>query len=260
MRYHIDTIPLWDAVKLQGECPICALRRKNELADVQRYLGASVMEPDTRIEVNKKGFCQKHHQMLFAEKNRLGHALLMDSHLKELEGKVNQLLKQATQLAQEGSESSSFKRLLSGKNASANQGIHEKAIALQALNEGCILCESVDKNMKRYTHTFFHLWQKDVAFKEAIQKSKGFCLPDTKSLLLVASEKLTGKDLFEFVNTIEALTKENLNRLKEELEWFTLKFDYRNQDKPWGNSKDSLERTINKLRGWSVGEEPHPDK
>ena len=52
MKYHIDTIPLWDAVKLDGECPLCALSRKLELGEVERYLGASVMEPDTRIQVN----------------------------------------------------------------------------------------------------------------------------------------------------------------------------------------------------------------
>ena len=48
MRYHIDTIPVWDAMKLEGECPLCALRRKLELGEVERYLGASVMEPDTQ--------------------------------------------------------------------------------------------------------------------------------------------------------------------------------------------------------------------
>ena len=31
MRYHIDTIPLWDAMKLDGECLLCALERKTEL-------------------------------------------------------------------------------------------------------------------------------------------------------------------------------------------------------------------------------------
>ena len=39
------------------------------------------------------------------------------------------------------------------------------------------------------------------------------------------------------------------------MEWFTLKFDYRNQDKPWGNSKNALERTVNRLRGRCVGED-----
>ena len=31
MRYHIDTIPVWDAAKLDGECLFCALKRKTEL-------------------------------------------------------------------------------------------------------------------------------------------------------------------------------------------------------------------------------------
>ena len=35
MRYHIDTIPVWDAMKLEGECPLCALRRKLELGEVE---------------------------------------------------------------------------------------------------------------------------------------------------------------------------------------------------------------------------------
>ena len=30
MRYHIDTIPVWDAMKLDGECLLCALERKTE--------------------------------------------------------------------------------------------------------------------------------------------------------------------------------------------------------------------------------------
>ena len=43
MRYHIDTIPVWDALKQQGECPLCALRRSIEAADVDRFLGGSVI-------------------------------------------------------------------------------------------------------------------------------------------------------------------------------------------------------------------------
>ena len=81
MRYHIDTIPVWDALKLDGECLLCALERKTELGEAERYLGASVMEPDTRVQVNDKGFCRRHHAMLFGMSNRLGHALMLESHL-----------------------------------------------------------------------------------------------------------------------------------------------------------------------------------
>lgn len=30
MRYHIDTIPVWDAAKIDGECLLCALQRRVE--------------------------------------------------------------------------------------------------------------------------------------------------------------------------------------------------------------------------------------
>jgi hypothetical protein len=43
----------------------------------------------------------------------------------------------------------------------------------------------------------------------------------------------------------------NMDRLEQELDWFTKKFDYRNNDAPWGNSKDALPRSIQKLKGYS---------
>ena len=56
-----------------------------------------------------------------------------------------------------------------------------------------------------------------------------------------------------------AWERSNLDRLAQELEWFTLKFDYRNADKPWGTSRDAPERAINKLRGRCVGDTPPRD-
>ena len=94
MRYHIDTIPVWDAMKLDGECFLCALRRKLELGEVDRYLGASVMEPDTRIQVNDIGFCARHQVLLYEQKNRLGHALMMHTHLKETIRKLQPILEE----------------------------------------------------------------------------------------------------------------------------------------------------------------------
>ena len=88
MRYHIDTIPVWDAMKLDGECLLCALERKTELGEAERYLGASVMEPDVRVKVNDRGFCRKHHAMLFSMSNRLGHALMLESHTIEIREKL----------------------------------------------------------------------------------------------------------------------------------------------------------------------------
>ena len=67
----------------------------------------------------------------------------------------------------------------------------------------------------------------------------------------------------EFRKAVAQLELQNLKRVEGELEFFTLKFDYRYADKPWGNSKDAPERAINKLMGACVGEEarlpPHND-
>ena len=155
MRYHIDTIPVWDAVKLQGECPLCALRRKIELADVDRCLGGSVMEPDTRVRVNEKGYCQRHHMLLFAQQNKLGHALMTHTHLKETESRAQKIFDSAVAGAQAGAGAPLMKRAL--KKDGSREALKEAADALDKLTGTCILCESIEDNMNRYAYTMLHL-------------------------------------------------------------------------------------------------------
>lgn len=40
---------------------------------------------------------------------------------------------------------------------------------------------------------------------------------------------------------------ENLQRITEDLEWFCDKFDFRNKDADWKNSKDAIQRGMQKL-------------
>ena len=222
MRYHIDTIPVWDAVKQKGDCPLCALRRRNELIDVERFLGGSVMEPDTRIQVNQKGFCPRHQALLYAQKNRLGHALMMHTHLKETIGRAVPVLEEARAAAEKGAGTPAVKRLL-GKNY-GKQDLRAAARRLRAISSTCILCDTIEENTRRYAYTLMHLYKTDAAFRQA------------------------------FAAALEKTMRKN----ETDLEGFTLKFDYRNADKPWGDSKGSLERTVNQLHGWCLGEEPNP--
>lgn len=251
MRYHIDTIPVWDALRAGGECPLCTLRRKTEHQLADRYLGASVMEPDTRIRVNQKGFCQSHHDMLYNLQNRLGHALMMLSHLREVRGKLEPMLKDPARPSQGGL----FGRMMK-KPAQDSQSPHSP---LQAVAEGCVLCDTLHESMERYAYTVLHLWKTDSNFQKELPASKGFCIPDTALLLDMADKHLSGQHLTTFRQCLGDLLDKNLKRLDEELEWFTLKFDYRNSDKPWGESRDALERTVQKLRGWCVGKDPGLD-
>lgn len=59
MQYHLDTIPVWEAMEQSTACPLCALYRRVEASEIERSLGGSVMEPDARIRVNEKGICAR---------------------------------------------------------------------------------------------------------------------------------------------------------------------------------------------------------
>ena len=257
MQYHIDTIPVWDALKLDSECPLCALKRRNELMDIQRFLGASVMEPDTRIRVNATGFCSHHLAQLFSEKNRLGLALMLHTHMKETEKTVDGILAKAREAGKQ-TGGMPFKRMFKG-NAASPTPLKAAAKSLEETASGCVLCNSIEEHMNRYVYTMLYLWERDKDFRKAFQESKGVCIPHGAQLLSMAEESLPARDLAAFTDMLSNLISASLKRIEQDVEWFTLKFDYRNQDKPWGESKDAVERAVNKLRGWCAGEEPWPD-
>lgn len=240
--YHLETIPVWEAMELDSACPLCALHRRCEESEVERSLGGSVMEPDARIRVNERGICARHHQQLFEMKNRLGHALLTDSHTKELLKKLNQL----APLAAEGK---------GGRFSKRNDSIAALADEIEKLSRSCVICEEIEGHMQRYLYTFLHLWKTDTAFRERWEGSKGVCLPHATELLRQSQKHLNASQQQLFAQGLLELVRSNLAQDEKDLEWFTLKFDYRNQSQPWGNSRNALQRTVNRLRGACIRSE-----
>lgn len=256
MKYHIDTIPIWDAAKLDGECLLCALERRTELGEAERYLGASVMEPDVRIRVNEKGFCRKHHAMLFTMSNRLGHALMLESHMIENRQRLEKSWNTVKD-AGEKLQNSSLGDKLNGKSKAAKDTILQEARKIQQMAGTCVMCDTIQDNMLRYLHTFFHLYQNDSEFRKRFLEGKGLCIPHLGQLMEVATEELNAKALGEFAQAMAEMEKKNLDRIQEDISWFIKKFDYRFEKEDWKNSKDAVERTVNKTRGWCVGREPN---
>ena len=255
MKYHIDTIPIWDAARQEGECLLCALERKTELGEAERYLGASVMEPDVRIRVNERGFCRKHHAMLFTMSNRLGHALMLESHMIESRQRLEKSWT-AVEKAGEQLKNATLGDKLSGKAKSAKEAVVQEARKIQQMAGTCVMCDTIQDNMLRYLHTFFHLYKNDGEFRRKFLEGKGLCIPHLGQLMEVAAEELNAKELGEFVQAVAVLEKNNLDRIQEDISWFIKKFDYRFEKEDWKNSKDAVERTVNKTRGWCVGKEP----
>ena len=88
MKETIYTIPINEAFEVKCGCPLCTLRRKLEHDSVEYIMGAAMMEPDVRIETNRRGFCEKHYAQMLAMNGRLSLALTLESRLGEIRGYI----------------------------------------------------------------------------------------------------------------------------------------------------------------------------
>jgi len=248
MKYQLETIPVWEAYEKEGECPLCALVEKLERHYVDFFLGNSVMVPETRLEVNRIGFCPHHFSLLYAGGNKLGLALMTHTHMKALIGKIE---KQLGGLLREARKSSSrgLARAIK-KGPSLLQKLNKSSRDYTAQNRSCMICDRLTGTLKRYTFTVIYLWQKNSDFREIFQHSKGFCLPHFNLVNVMASDVLSRKDLVRWLEELIPLQQSSLDRLETEVHHFTQKFDYRSDDIPWENARDALPRALQKLTGW----------
>ena len=233
MKEKLYTIPVNDAFDRNCECPICAMRQVLETQSVEYTMGASYMEDDVRAETDKAGFCRKHMEDIYAQKNMLGMALVLKTHLvkttKDLEKLSGTPMKPA----------SFFKK---AEKSELNRYI-------DTLEENCFICNRINQVFDRYVTTVFHLYHTDEAFREKYAKSKGFCTKHYGLLMERAPKELKGDELNAFAAETSRLYLDNMHRMIDDLEWFINKFDYRYKDEPWKNSKDAVPRAMIKTHG-----------
>ncbi len=243
MKQHIDTAPVWESYRQDCECPLCLLQAKVEASNVDYFLGESVMEPSQRIEVNKKGFCPGHFKMMYDAGNRLGLALMTHTYMKETIKALKDNADRARSAAASDSGVALFKRFGGQKGG----GLADAANEVKKLANTCLLCDRIRENMERYVYTLLYMYKHEPEFPKLFEQSKGMCLEHYAQALEMAQKHLSGEQLRRFVDTLTDIELKNFDRLSGEIEWFTNKFDYRNQDKPWGNSRDAVKRCVNKL-------------
>ncbi len=227
MEERIYTIPVNEAFESDDGCPFCRLHKKLEDDELDLILGASMMEPDIRIQTNKLGFCGKHNSRMFNMKNRLGMALMMESHLatirKNVETKPSIFVKDA------GISTSKF---------------------LDELSCSCYVCERVDGKIIKMLETAVLLWEKDKSFRTKTANQKYFCLPHYSMFLKTASNKMSKKIYHEFLKAVNEIEMAYFDKLSADVSWFCKKFDYRYDSEPWGDAKDAVERTLLFLNGY----------
>lgn len=224
---QIYTIPVNEAFEASEAdkgcgCAFCTLYNKLEDNELELILGASMMEPDVRIKTNKEGFCPTHYGMMFTRKNRLGLALMLESHFDDRKphifpGGVSELFGQSADKAARG---------------------------LGELEDSCYVCGRIGYHFERMIKTAVLLWEQDGDFKKKFAAQPYFCLPHYKKLIECAKNELSKKDFKEFYAVASGLEKKYYEKLSEDVSWFCKKFDYRYENEPWYDSKDAVERTI----------------
>ncbi len=222
MRYDITNIPVTEVFEEGDGCPICRLRNKLEDRAVEYITGAAMMEPDIRIETNKQGFCLTHYRMMLKKKNRLSVALMLESHLDEMEKQV-------------------FAGLpILGK------GSRKQAKSAGKATETCYVCGQLDGAMDKMLATVCRTWEAQRDFRELFEKQDCLCLPHFSALVEAAAGSISKKEQPCFAKAASALARNYLTELRRDVHHFCEMYDYRNNtaDADWGNSKDSIERAI----------------
>ena len=222
MKEHIYTIPVNEAFEVGKGCPICRLFDRYEADAVDHILGDAMMQPGIRIVTNKTGFCSDHYTQMFSGKNRLGLALILQSHLDEVNGKL-------------------FKK--SSPFSSAPDS-NKTASYLNGLNGSCYVCDRVRGHMELVMTTVYHLWNSENKFREIAGAQEFYCLHHYEALAGGCAKNVSKNLQKSFMETLSKVQQSYADSLSEDIDWFCRKFDYRNKDEPWNNSKDAVERVI----------------
>ena len=222
MREDITSIPISEVFEPRDGCPICRMRDMLEERMVEYITGAAMMESDVRQETNRQGFCSCHYEMMMKKRNRLSLALILESHLAELEHRVF-----------DGPP-------IIGKTAG------KQAQSAQGSAAGCFVCAQVDKAMERMISNMCRLWENQRDFRDLFDEQTGLCLPHFSLVVQSAKAGMNKKYAPDFCKAAAALSKSSLAGLREDVSHFCRMFDYRNSgaDADWGNSRDAIERAV----------------
>lgn len=254
MKEKLYTIPLNDAVAEHDECPLCFIERKLERDMLDFVLGSSssYMESEIRQQTDDAGFCREHMKKMFDYGNTLGNALILKTHYRKIQKEMKETFRDFTP----------GKTSLLGRIRRTQDTQEPNAVSKWTRKRdcSCYICQGIQETFDRYLDTFFYLYRNDEEFRTKIKNGQGFCLHHFGILCDSADRYLKDTEKAEFYPAMFALMEQNFARIEEELTWLADKFDYRNRDADWRNSRDALQRGMQKLRGGYPADPPHKAK
>ncbi len=226
MREDICTIPVSEVFEEKDGCPMCRMYDTAEDRIITYIMGDAMMEPDVRIETNKKGFCEDHYNKMLKRKGRLQLALMLETHLKEKNKEI-------------------FDKKLFNSN-------DKKVKKAQNLNDSCFICDKIDFGVKRMTETIYKTYEKEKDFRNLFDTQPQFCLKHYNMLIKNADKKKMPKYYGEFCSSLTRITGDYMKSLCSDIESYCKMYDYRSTEdkKNCSNEvKTAVERTVAFLNG-----------
>ena len=144
-------------------------------------------------------------------------ALMLSTHIEELEDRL-------------------FKKDLKRNSAAYGE-----------MRKSCYLCGRMNLFMHRVLDNICYLYSSDEKFRALFAEQEYFCETHSARLLEMAEKALGKKERAAFNDALNQCNRAYLETLKEDLDWFCKKFDYRYAKEDWKNSKDSIERATKYL-------------
>ena len=234
MKYKLETIPVWDALQESGDCLLCHLMEAAEQRYIEYYLGASVMNPETRVRVNDTGFCPDHYRALANAGKPNSMALIAHTHLEETERRLK----------------ADLDALAAGGRAAKTGKLIERIRMTVALRDsGCLICSSKAETLKRYAYTFSHLWYHDNEFRSLFTASKGLCLHHFPAVLAMGREALKPSEVREFYSGMAGKMQHDITATLDDVHWMTQMYKSENRDKDWRGCQNAQLRAVNREIG-----------
>ena len=215
MKETIYTIPINEVFSDPCGCPICLLARRTEEKTLEYIMGAAMMEPDVRQELNETGLCASHYADCLSMNNRLSLALTEESRLDALAEKIA---------------------------AFAKSPDSKKAAKLAETGKSCFVCRKVESELERYYANLLDMWHTEEAFRALYASQKQFCIPHFMALLEHGFKALPRKIAPEFARVTCEIEKKHLAIVRGEVGGFTKSFDYRYAGQPFEKVAQDTER------------------
>ena len=177
--------------------------------------------------MNELGFCHEHFAELRSMKNKLALALILESHLADVDALME-------------TEISGKKGLFSKKEPTADAGNK-----LSDLSNSCFACKRIRSTELRYFSNIAYLWDSDPKFHEKLKSQPYICITHTAGILEAGKRELKAEKYRSLYEAITTLNRNYLEKLRADVTAFTVSFDHRNAGVPLSDdARESIEKAL----------------